>query len=155
MYKFLVIYIYNIFVIHICYVKKLSNPFYQLPDWSVMKITLLFVVLCYSQSNQTLKSFRIDWNNLKKRKKKRSFNGWLAWQWLEADRGPDGWVGMCRETSSDTVCVTFCRSNHLPGQRNWFPRGWVQVNNAGLERMFVQPWSLADIDRVCVFVSSQ
>lgn len=50
-------------------------------------------------------------------------------------RAEKKWRWLTRRSSD--ILFAFCRSNHLPGQRNRFPRGRVQVNNAGFVRMFV------------------
>lgn len=48
------------------------------------------------------------------------------------------------------LCLfAFCRSNHLPGQRNWFPRGRVQVNRV----CFVSICAAIILsDALCVFL---
>lgn len=61
--------------------------------------------------------------------------GWREKIICPAGQAEKKWGWLTRRSSD--ILFAFCRSNHLPGQRNRFPRGRVQVNNAGFVRMFV------------------
>lgn len=68
------------------------------------------------------------------------FCGRLAWKGCREkvfcpEKKEKKWRWLTRRSSD--ILFAFCRSNHLPGQRNRFPRGRVQVNNASFVRMFV------------------